>query len=345
MFTWNLIHRGHLLIALTRCSIHRIARKKFFFSFSSCWEILFDNLCKFVWIGVLKITINQAHENYYIIDDASALDTIDFKPVDRNFYPNRKKILPFSDWLSQTLKSSSKPRHVHDDYYTTSVNTALHGGPREREREREVNTIRVHNRSDVTGEIDRPGWNHTDGERDTRVLGPRTRNSPEMTVPRALFRQSAARFIANFRASITETMAANRCPCIPPCTSVRHRDPIESWSPIKWKARLRIIHTSLIHGKNFSFQLFSSSSKKKKLFLFLPFLLSILSSVSLFSQETVPSLLSSSPSFLSRMATVLAFVSYTRSFAWKIVLLFRRKKSLLFSASLSRERNNFSPPI
>lgn len=144
----------------------------------------------------------------------------------------------------------------------------------EREREREVDTIRVHNRSDVTGEIDRPGWNHTDGERDTRVLGPRTRNSPEMTVPRALFRQSAARFIANFRASITETMAANRCPCIPPCTSVRHRDPIESWSPIKWKARLRIIHTSLIHGKNFSFQLFSSSLKKKKPFLFLPFLLS-----------------------------------------------------------------------
>lgn len=133
----------------------------------------------------------------------------------------------------------------------------------EREREREVDTIRVHNRSDVTGEIDRPGWNHTDGERDTRVLGPRTRNSPEMTVPRALFRQSAARFIANFRASITEMMAANRCPCIPPCTSVRHRDPIESWSPIKWKARLRIIHTSLIHGKNFSFQLFSSSLKKK----------------------------------------------------------------------------------
>lgn len=43
----------------------------------------------------------------------------------------------------------------------------------EREREREVDTIRVHNRSDVTGEIDRPGWNHTDGEiRGFLVRGP-----------------------------------------------------------------------------------------------------------------------------------------------------------------------------
>lgn len=158
-----------------------------------------------------------------------------------------------------TFETAPRPRRLlhHIGEYRVAWRTA------QREREREVDTIRVHNRSDVTGEIDRPGWNHTDGERDTRVLGPRTRNSPEMTVPRALFRQSAARFIANFRASITETMAANRCPCIPPCTSVRHRDPIESWSPIKWKARLRIIHTSLIHGKNFSFQLFSSSLKKK----------------------------------------------------------------------------------
>lgn len=189
-------------------------------------------------------------------------------------------------------------------------------------REREVDTIRVHNRSDVTGEIDRPGWT-TRMERDTRVLGPRTRNSPEMTVPRALFRQSAARFIANFRASITETTAANRCPCIPPCTSVRHRDSIESWSSIKWKARLRIIHTFLIQRKT-SFQL-SSFSKKKNLlispFSFIPILLS----VSLFSQETVP----------SSLLSFLAFVSYTRSFAWKIVLLFRWKKRLLFSAEKS----------
>lgn len=155
-------------------------------------------------------------------------------------------------------------------------------------------------------------------ERDTRVLGPRTRNFPEMTVPRALFRQSAARFIANFRASITETTAANRCPCIPPCTSVRHRDSIESWSSIKWKARLRIIHTFLIQRKT-SFQL-SSFSKKNLIspFSFIPILLS----VSLFSQETAP----------SSLLSFLAFVSYTRSFAWKIVLLFRRKKRLLFSA-------------
>lgn len=196
-------------------------------------------------------------------------------------------------------------------------------------REREVDTIRVHNRSDVTGEIDRPGWT-TRMERDTRVLGPRTRNSPEMTVPRALFRQSAARFIANFRASITETTAANRCLCIPPCTSVRHRDSIESWSSIKWKARLRIIHTFLIQRKT-SFQL-SSFSKKKTLFL--PFLLSPFFCLFL--------------CFLKKRFLLL-FFPFSRLFLirdhslGKLYYYFgERKGCCSLQRSLSRERNNFS---
>lgn len=211
-------------------------------------------------------------------------------------------------------------------------------GPRERERE--VDTIRVHNRSDVTGEIDRPPWTtRMERERDTRVLGPRTRNSPEMTVPRALFRQSAARFIANFRASITETMAANRCPCIPPCTSVRHRDSIESWSSIKLESSPPnnsyggfVPITSLSTGKTLlpNFLRFPKKPSYFSLFFYPP-------SLCFFVFSRNGSFFSSLlPSFSSRVATALAFVSYSRSFAWKIVLLFRRKKRL-FSRSLCRE--------
>lgn len=193
-------------------------------------------------------------------------------------------------------------------------------------REREVDTIRVHNRSDVTGEIDRPGWT-TRMERDTRVLGPRTRNSPEMTVPRALFRQSAARFIANFRASITETTAANRCPCIPPCTSVRHRDSIESWSSIKWKARLRIIHTFLIQRKT-SFQLSSFSKKKKPSYFSLFFYPH--SSVCFFVFSRNGSFFSS---FLSRVCFLYAIIRLENC-----IIISAKEKAVVLCREVSRGR-------
>lgn len=164
-------------------------------------------------------------------------------------------------------------------------------------------------------------------ERDTRVLGPRTRNSPEMTVPRALFRQSAARFIANFRASITETTAANRCPCIPPCTSVRHRDSIELD-----KVESSPPNNSYISypEKNF-FPTFLVLQKKT---LFLPFLLSPFFCLFL--------------CFLKKRFLLL-FFPFSRLFLirdhslGKLYYYFgERKGCCSLQRSLSRERNNFS---
>lgn len=225
-------------------------------------------------------------------------------------------------------------------------------GPRERERE--VDTIRVHNRFDVTGEIDRPPWTtRMERERDTRVLGPRTRNSPEMTVPRALFRQSAARFIANFRASITETMAANRCPCIPPCTSVRHRDSIESWSSIKLESSPPnnsyggfVPITSLSTGKTPP----QLSSFSKKTFLFLPFLLSPFSLFLCFLKKRFL-LLFSSPLFFLESGSHVCFLFAIIRLENCIIISAKEKIVLAFSLqwSLSRERgiifHAIQPPL
>lgn len=217
---------------------------------------------------------------------------------------------------------------------------------REREREKSIRFASITGLTWREKSIDHPephGWR----ERDTRVLGPRTRNSPEMTVPRALFRQSAARFIANFRASITETMAANRCPCIPPCTSVRHRDSIESWSSIKLESSPPnnsyggfVPITSLSTGKTPP----QLSSFSKKTFLFLPFLLSPFSLFLCFLKKRF--LLLFSPLFPREWQPLSRLFLIRDHSLGKLYYYFGERKdcSRVLSAekSLPRERNNFS---
>lgn len=275
----------------------------------------------------------------------------------RNFYPNRKILRKF--FLLGLIPASVKiTAKITFETASTTITTPHRWKPRcmDREREREK-SIRF---ASITGltwrekSIDHPephGWR----ERDTRVLGPRTRNSPEMTVPRALFRQSAARFIANFRASITETMAANRCPCIPPCTSVRHRDSIESWSSIKLESSPPnnsyegfVPITSLSTGKTPP----QLSSFSKKTFLFLPFLLSPFSLFLCFLKKRFLLLFSSPLFFLesgnrSRVCFLFAIIRLENC----IIISAKEKIVLAFSLqwSLSRERgiifHAIQPPL
>lgn len=276
----------------------------------------------------------------------------------RNFYPNRKilrkffllGLIPASVKITAkiTFETAPRPRRLlHHIGENRDAWTA-------REREKSIRFASITGLTWREKSIDHPephGWR----ERDTRVLGPRTRNSPEMTIPRALFRQSAARFIANFRASITETMAANRCPCIPPCTSVRHRDSIESWSSIKLESSPPnnsyggfVPITSLSTGKTAP----QLSSFSKKTFLFLPFLLSPFSLFLCFLKKRFLLLFSSPLFFLesgnrSRVCFLFAIIRLENC----IIISAKEKIVLAFSLqrSLSRERgiifHAIQPPL